>query len=201
MVRFSFRSLSWLGLCLALTGFSISQSTAKKNPRSIAEAKAFIDEAEARLSGSFRRASRANWVQSTHITEDTEILWRKARPSAPSRRESISKHATRFDRLNPARRHGTEDEVIEAFADLAAPSIRSKKSSLGWWPRGRNLWQGKYCRKDREKCPDVGGSHASSGPQSGSQAIAGLLGGMASHCATDAKRLQALRGAGQQGRA
>ena len=100
MVRFSFRSLSWLGLWLALTGFGISQSTTKKSPPSIAEAKAFIDEAEARLMALSVDASRANWVQSTHITEDTEILSAQANERAIAAGVAFAKRATRFDGLN-----------------------------------------------------------------------------------------------------
>src|SRR4030095_16766321 len=97
MCGLGFRSLSWLGLCLALTGFGISQSAGKKKPPSIAEAKAFIDDAEARLMALSVDASRANWVQSTHITEDTEILSAQANERAIAAGVGFAKGGTRFD--------------------------------------------------------------------------------------------------------
>src|SRR5450759_5600990 len=43
-------------------------------PATVAEAKAFLDEAETKLLALATDAGRAAWVQSTHITDDTEIL-------------------------------------------------------------------------------------------------------------------------------
>ena len=100
MVRLSFGSLSWLGLCLVLTGLGISQGTPKKKLPSVAEAKAFIEEAETRLMALSVDVSRANWVQSTHITEDTEILSAQANERAIAAGVDFAKRATRFDGLN-----------------------------------------------------------------------------------------------------
>jgi len=130
MVRFSFRSLSWLGLCLALTGFGISQSTAKKNPPSIAEAKAFIDEAEARLMALSVDASRANWVQSTHITEDTEILSAQANERAIAAGVDFAKRATRFDGLDLPADMARKMKLLKLSLTLAAPSNPKESEEL-----------------------------------------------------------------------
>ena len=154
MVRFSFRSLSWLGLCLALTGFGISQSTAKKNPPSIAEAKAFIDEAEARLMALSVDASRANWVQSTHITEDTEILSAQANERAIAAGVDFAKRATRFDGLNLPADMARKMKLLKLSLTLAAPSNPKESEELTRLVASMEgtYGKGKYCPEGQEKC-------------------------------------------------
>ena len=53
-------------------------SPAATKGATVAEAKAFLDEAEARLLALATDAGRAAWVQSTYITDDTEILAARA---------------------------------------------------------------------------------------------------------------------------
>jgi peptidyl-dipeptidase A len=47
---------------------------ARGNAPTAAEAKKFVEEAEAKLMDLWIEASRAGWVQATYITDDTEIL-------------------------------------------------------------------------------------------------------------------------------
>src|SRR5688572_9246710 len=130
MVCLSVRSLSWLGLCLVLTGSGISQSTARKSPPSIAEAKAFIDEAETRLMALSVDASRANWVQSTHITEDTEILSAQANERAIAAGVDFAKRATRFDGLNLPPDMARKMKLLKLSLTLAAPSNLKESEEL-----------------------------------------------------------------------
>ena len=74
-------------------------------PPTAAEAKAFLDEAETKLLALANEASRAGWVQSTFITDDTEILAAQANERVDRRRRSrYAKKAARFDGSEAARR-------------------------------------------------------------------------------------------------
>jgi peptidyl-dipeptidase A len=154
MVRFGFRSLLSLLLCFILTGFGSSQNTAKGNPPSLAEAKAFIEEAEARLMIVSVDASRANWVQSTYITEDTEILAAQANERAIAAGVDFAKRATRFDGVNLPADMARKMKLLKLSLTLAAPSnpreseeltrlVASMESTYG---------KGKYCPEGQEKC-------------------------------------------------
>ena len=125
MVRFSFRCLFSLAFCLILTGFGIAQNTGKAKPPTLAEAKVFIEEAEARLMALSVDASRASWVQSTHITEDTEILAAQANERAIAAGVNFAKRATRFDGLKLPSDLARKMKLLKLSLTLAAPFIRT----------------------------------------------------------------------------
>ena len=58
------------------------------------EARKFVDEAEARLLELSNESSRADWVKSTYITDDTEILAAQANQRAISATVSYAKAAS-----------------------------------------------------------------------------------------------------------
>ena len=104
-----------LTAALSVAAFSSAEVAEKAaaQPRgkapTAAEAKAFVDEAEATLLALSVEASRAGWVQSTYITDDTEALAAKANalnpvPVATSRTRSVPvscARATMTARLSP----------------------------------------------------------------------------------------------------
>ena len=64
-------------LSAAYSPAAVPEKAAAKTPTA-AEAKAFVDAAEKKLMELAVEASRAGWVQSTYITDDTEVLAAKA---------------------------------------------------------------------------------------------------------------------------
>src|SRR5262245_49341254 len=66
---------------------------------SIEEARRFVDEADARLLKLTNAFSRADWVRSTHITDDTETLAAEANERLITAQVQLAKQATRFDGL------------------------------------------------------------------------------------------------------
>ena len=68
------------------------------------EAKKFVDEAEQTLLTLWIDAGRADWVKSTYITDDTEILAAQANEKAIAAAVAFAKQATRFDGLKLPRR-------------------------------------------------------------------------------------------------
>ena len=69
-------------------------------PPTVAEAEAFIKNAEAKLLELSVNAARADWVKATYITDDTEILAAQADERAIAAQVEFAKQATRFDGLN-----------------------------------------------------------------------------------------------------
>ena len=80
---------------LALPGLAAAQApTAAPTP---AEAKAFVDAAEAELMRVGEYAARVAWVQATYITDDTNWLNAKAGAEANALSVKYAKQAARFD--------------------------------------------------------------------------------------------------------
>ena len=91
--------LSWLGV-LGFSGFLPAAMPAKKSvatPPTAAEAEKFIAEVETKLFALSTDASRAGWVQSTYITDDTEILAAQASERLISATARWAKEAARFE--------------------------------------------------------------------------------------------------------
>src|SRR5687767_13999669 len=122
-----------------------------------AEAKAFVEEAEARLLELYEEAGRAGWVQATYITDDTEILAAKANERAIAAGVEYAKKATRFDKLKLPEDVARKLKLLKVGLTLAAPSnpkdseevTRLQASMEGTYGKG------KYCPQGKEKCLDL----------------------------------------------
>ena len=68
---------SRLDLCLAATAVVLLASGCSRRP-SASEAKAFLDQAEAKLFSLSEEASRAAWIQATYIIDDSEMVAARA---------------------------------------------------------------------------------------------------------------------------
>jgi len=90
--------LSRVVLALLISPIVMAQS-APVGPPTVAEAKAFLDRAEADLLVLSNEASRAGWVQATYITDDTEALSAKANERLLTRTNEIVIAARRFKGL------------------------------------------------------------------------------------------------------
>src|SRR6266536_326394 len=102
------------------------KTTASSKAPTVAEAKAFLDEAEGRLLALATDAGRAGWVQSTYITDDTEILAAQANERQIAATVAYAKKATRFDKLT---------RITAAMEGVYG--------------------KGKYCPPGKEKCLDL----------------------------------------------
>ncbi len=111
----------------SLAEMAEAQQTQK--PPTAEEAKAFVDDAEQKLLKLWIDASRADWVKSTYITDDTEVLAAQANEKAISAGVAYAKQATRFDGLKLSRRDGPEAQAPEARADASRrPRTRPRAS-------------------------------------------------------------------------
>src|SRR5258707_1346956 len=117
------------GLALVLGALSMlegatemdAQAPATKPP-TVEEAKAFADGAEKTLLQLWIAQSRADWVKSTYITEDTEILAAQAADKSITAGVQYAKQATRFDKLTLPEETARKLRLLKLSLTLAAPS-------------------------------------------------------------------------------
>ncbi|MDQ2901868.1 MAG: M2 family metallopeptidase, partial [Acidobacteriota bacterium] len=122
-----------------------------------AAAKSFLDNAEQKLLTLSVDSSRADWVRSTFITDDTEILAAKADERAIAATVQLAKESARFDRerLDPVLERKLK--LLKNALTLAAPSdpkeseevTRIVSSMEGTYGKG------KYCPSGKSKCYDL----------------------------------------------
>jgi peptidyl-dipeptidase A len=124
----------------------------------VAKAKAFVDEAEGKLLELSIEASRASWVQSTYITDDTEVLAAKASERAINAGVEYAKKATRYDKLKLPEDVARKMLLLKNGLTLAAPSNPKESEEvtrIGASMEGA-YGKGKYCPQGKDKCLDIG---------------------------------------------
>ncbi|HZM49955.1 MAG TPA: M2 family metallopeptidase, partial [Vicinamibacteria bacterium] len=78
---------------------SPARAAAPAGAPTAAQARAFVEEAEARLLDLSNRQGRADWVSQTYITDDTERISAEANQALIAETMELAKAATRYDRL------------------------------------------------------------------------------------------------------
>ena len=121
-----------------------------------AEAKAFVDAAEAKLLELAVEASRAGWVQSTYITDDTEILAAKANERAINAGVEYAKQAVRFDKIKLPDDVARKLLLLKNGLTLAAPSNPKESEEVTRIAAAMEgeYGKGKYCPQ-KDKCLDL----------------------------------------------
>jgi len=129
--------------------------TAAKAP-TVEEARAFVDEADARLLELANESSRADWVKSTYITDDTETLAAQANQRAIAATVSYAKAATRFDGLRLPDDVARKLKLLKLALTLPAPSDPKQAEELTRIVAGLEgtYGKGKWCRKP-DDCLDL----------------------------------------------
>ncbi len=140
-------------LCLG-SGLSLNAETAQ--PPTVAEARSFITRAQSKLLDLAVQQSRADWVKSTYITYDSEMLAAKADEHAISAAMALAKESTRFSKLQLPAGVARQFKLLRLSLTLAAPSNPKESQELteiasqmeGLYGRG------KYCATPG-KCLDL----------------------------------------------
>jgi peptidyl-dipeptidase A len=122
-----------------------------------AEAKKFIEDAEAKLLEVNVEASRADWVKDTYITEDTEILAAKADERAINATVELAKQATRFDHLKLPEDLARKMKLLKLSLTLATPSDPKESAELTQIVSSLEgtYGKGKWCPPGKDKCLDI----------------------------------------------
>src|SRR5438067_13941242 len=89
------KSCAWI--CLLCSNLLTAMGADKKP--TVADAKAFLEAAESKLLVLSVESSRADWVNKTYITDDTETLAAKADERAIAATVDLVKQSKRFDGL------------------------------------------------------------------------------------------------------
>ncbi len=154
--------LAGAGLLLAFVSPApvAAQTAAKGAKPTEADARKFIADATERLFDLSIEAGRAQWVQATFITYDTEILAAKRNEAVLNVGVDLAKQASRFDgvQLDPDTRR--QIELLKRGLTLAAPSDPAKTAELTRLAASLEgqYGSGKYCPPGGGECktlPDL----------------------------------------------
>jgi peptidyl-dipeptidase A len=121
---------------------------APEYPATAAGATAFLEAAEAELLKLNINAERVQWVNSTYITYDTEILAAQASEALIGRNVELAKEAARFDGLELDGDVRRRLDFIKLGITLPAPSDAAKREELTRITTGLQgtYGKGKYCK-------------------------------------------------------
>ena len=145
-----------LVIAVACLGSGFCQAADSAKPVTAAEAKAFVQRANAKLLDLSVQQSRADWVKSTYITYDSEILAAKADEQMIAATMALAKDSTRFRALKLPADIDRQLKLLRLSLTLAAPSDPKEAQELtetasqmeGMYGRG------KYCATPG-KCLDL----------------------------------------------
>jgi len=140
-----------VGCLLAVSGLA-----AAADPPTAEEARRFVEEAEARMFDLANETSRADWVKSTYITDDTETISALANQRAIAATVAYAKGATRFDGVRPGGDVGRKLALLKLALTLPAPSDDKEAEELTRIVAGMEgtYGKGKWCRPGGD-CLDI----------------------------------------------
>ena len=152
-----FRLLVSLALAGLFAPVAEPAAPARAKAPTAAEAKKFVDEAEMKLMELAVEASRAGWVQSTYITDDTELLAAKANERAINAGVEYAKQATRYDKVKVDADTARKLTILKNGLTLAAPSNPKESEEVTRIAASMEgeYGKGKYCPQGKDKCLDI----------------------------------------------
>ena len=144
-------ALLMAALAFASTQPSPAQDMAIK-PKTAAEAKAFTDKVEKELLQLANAASRADWVKSTHITDDTEAIAAEANQHYTEAAVAAAKRAATFDSVKVAPDVARKLKLLKVALVTPAPtgSAESKEVATLAARLEGTYGKGKYTRKNKD---------------------------------------------------
>jgi peptidyl-dipeptidase A len=144
--------------CAALAAQNKAPAPARKSspPATVQQAEAFMKQVEERLLALTVEAGRAEWVKSTYITGDTEILAAKADERAINATVEFAKAATRFDKLALPPALARKMKLLKLSLTVATPANPKESEELTRIIASMEgtYGKGKYCPQPG-KCLDL----------------------------------------------
>src|SRR6266496_2733377 len=124
---------------------------------SAADARAFIDQAEQKLLALGVEAGRADWIKSTYIMDDSEIIAAKLNERAISATVEYAKQSTRFDGLTLDPLTARKLKLLKLSLTIATPSDPKEAEELTRLVAGMEgaYGKGKYCPAGPQTCQDI----------------------------------------------
>ncbi|MCE5247875.1 MAG: M2 family metallopeptidase [Candidatus Polarisedimenticolia bacterium] len=130
---------------------------AAKPAPTVDEAKRFVAQAEARLLDLWVRGQRADWVNNTYITDDTEILSAQANEAIIAETTAMAQAATRFDGMKLPPDVARKLKLLKLSLVMPAPNsprLREEETRIVTSMQS-DYGKGKYCPKPGV-CYDLG---------------------------------------------
>src|SRR5260370_13042317 len=123
----------------------------------VRDAERFMDKAEAHLLTLSVDSSRADWVRSTYITDDTEILAAEADERSISATTALVKESRHFDHLVLPPVLARKFKLLRLSLTLATPSTPAESEELTRIVSGMDgaYGKGKYCPQGQTTCLDL----------------------------------------------
>ncbi len=123
----------------------------------IAQARTFLDDAEKQLLTLGVEAARADWVKSTYITDDTEILAAHADEKAINAGVVLAKEAAKFDGVPLPEDMARKMKLLKLSLTMATPANPKESEELTRIVAGMEgtYGKGKYCPQGQSKCLDL----------------------------------------------
>ena len=139
-----------------LAALAASISSPRAAAPTAAEARQFIEKTEKSLLELTVKASRAEWVHSTFITDDTEMIAAQADQELLAARMKAAKAAARFKDLKLPADVARKILLLRTSMSLAAPSDPNEQTELSQIAASleSQYGKGKYCRANGE-CLDL----------------------------------------------
>lgn len=167
-VRGSSRLLSLAGLMFIVVGMILASSCNNKTSPgsgsntkgSAAEAEQFVSDAEKRLLALNIKYSRADWIKSTYITDDTEALSAEANKDVIEATTEFAEQSRRFDGLELSPEVARKIKLLKLSLTLPAPKDPKERDELTKIAASMegDYGKGKYCPPggDQSKCLSLG---------------------------------------------
>jgi peptidyl-dipeptidase A len=123
----------------------------------VQDAKKFMQEVESRLLDLTVEAQRADWVKSTYITDDTEILAAKGNERSISATVDYAKQSARYGRLKLPPDLARKMKLLKLSLTLASPSDPKEAEELTRIAAAMEgtYGKGKWCPPGKDKCLDI----------------------------------------------
>src|SRR5512135_1864778 len=141
------------GLLAAGTG---GADVSTKAAPTVEEATKFTDDAEKALLQLWIDQSRADWIKSTYITDDSEILAAQAADRTIAATTRYAKDSVRYDKLKLPEETARKLKLLKLSMTAAAPSDPAERAELTRIATAMEgaYGKGKYCPTP-DKCLDL----------------------------------------------
>ena len=163
-MRFTYqRPRFWVGVFLFLcVGLALMSCTDNPNSTSGAgaknEAERFLDDAEKRLLDLNIKGSRAEWIKSTFITDDTEALAADANETIIAATTELAEQSRRYENADLSPDGKRKLKLLKLSLTLPAPKDPAERKELTKIAASMegDYGKGKYCPEgDKGKCLDL----------------------------------------------
>ncbi|HYE73316.1 MAG TPA: M2 family metallopeptidase [Blastocatellia bacterium] len=150
-------ALVGLFLLLAILSSFTTMNIAQSKKPTVADAEKFVADAEKRLTDLIIKSNRADWVKSTFITDDTEILAAEANEDYIAAVKELAEAARRYDGLKLPAATARKIKLLKLALTLPAPSNPAEREELTKIAASMegDYGKGKYCPAPN-KCLSLG---------------------------------------------